>query len=232
MKISIIVPVYNESEILEKNVTAIINSVEKWSDYEIIIAEDGSIDGTDKIAMQLTEQNPRIRHQHSSKRLGKGLALKYTVKQSKGDVLVFMDIDLATSLEHLLQFINAIEMGYDMVIASRNMPGSYVERPVLRAVASLTYNFLVRILFRDGIKDHQTGFKAFRRSFVDRLVNRVNNNNFLFDTELIIKARQMGGRIIEIPVRWNEHHERTSSFRLVHDGIRMGIDLLRLRLNS
>jgi hypothetical protein len=229
--VSILIPAYNEASRLRQNIRFIEDYVRQIvGSYEIIIAEDGSMDGTDKIAKEITHRTQRILHSHSDCRLGKGAALKRALKASRCEIVVFMDADLATSLDHLPELLELIKRGYDGAIGSRYIERSCVKRPLLKLIASRTYNLLVRVLFRDGIQDHQCGFKAFSRQALDPLVADVESNDFFFDTELILKAKRKGFSIGEVPVTWREPEGRNPQFRLFGDGVRMGLELLKMRM--
>ena len=230
LKLSLIIPAFNEAPSLRRSIDFIEEAVKQITrSYEIIIAEDGSMDGTDRIAADMARENSRIIHSHADERLGKGQALKRALEASAGEIIVFMDADLATSLGHLWKLVLLIEREYDGAIGSRYTNGSITSRTVLRTLTSKTYNSLVRLLFRDGIHDHQCGFKAFRRKALESLLKDVESDSFIFDTELIIKARRKGFLIVEVPVTWTEPYGRKSKFKLLRDGPEMGLKLLRLR---
>jgi glycosyltransferase involved in cell wall biosynthesis len=198
-------PVYNESLILERNVAQVDQVVRALtSSYEIVIVEDGSTDGSDTIASSLSQKNSRIIHLHSDTRLGKGGALKNAFKKCRGDDVLFMDIDLATNLKHIEEFVKLIGEGNDAVVGSRARRGAKVRRPLVRRIASHGYNVLVNILFYDRIYDHQCGFKAFRRSVLASVMDEVDDNGFFFDTELMVRIQRKGYRIIECPIEWLE----------------------------
>jgi len=229
-RISLIIPAYNEAPYLRQSIEFIEEAVKPITgSYQIIIAEDGSMDGTDKIAADMTRKNSRIIHSHADGRLGKGQALKRALKASGGEIIVLMDADLATSLSHLSKIILLIERKYDGAIGSRYSKGSTVSRTVLRMLTSRAYNLLVRLLFGSEIRDHQCGFKAFRRKAFEYLLKDVESNGFIFDTELIIKARKKGFSIAELPVSWKEPYGRRSKFNMLTDSLNMGFKLLKLR---
>jgi len=231
VKVSVIIPAYNEAYHFKQNVTLIEEAVKQtMGSYEIIIAENGSTDGTNIIAEELAEEDPHILHLHSDKRLGKGCALKRALKASRGEVIVFIDADLAACLDHLPVIMEPIKEGYDGAIGSRNVKGARVKRPLSRAIASIAYNTLVRLLFRGGIRDHQCGFKAFRRQALESLIEDVESDGFFFDTELIVKAKRKGLLIAEVPITWREPGNRRSKVRLFRDGVKMGLELLKLRM--
>lgn len=226
-----VIPAFNEVRIIRKNARMVIDAMRKRGyDFELIVAEDGSTDGTDVAARQLAREIPELRHLHFERRLGKGLALKRALLDGRGDILMFMDADLATSLQHLPELVDAVLGGSDVVIGSRYIKGSKLKMPTNRFVVAQIYNYLIRLLFQDGIRDHQCGFKAFRRDALMDILEEVEDNWFFFDTELLIRAKKMGYKVSELPVDWREPRERISTFRLFRDGLRMGGKLFWLRI--
>ena len=202
------------------------------SSYEIIVSEDGSTDDTNLIVMRLSKTNPCVSLLHSPVRLGKGKAIKRAMRVAKGEIVVFMDVDLATSLECLPQFVQLVKSRQGMVIGSRHVEGSRVKRPVSRTFFSLAYNLLVRALFLDGIRDHQCGFKAMDREIVRVLTNKVESEGFFFDTELILRCKMLGFPLMELGVEWTEpKKKKESTVRLLHDASKIGTDLLKFKLN-
>jgi glycosyltransferase involved in cell wall biosynthesis len=229
MYTSIIIPVYNEADILEKNIHKIIKKVERITkSYEIIIAEDGSTDGSDRIAKKLSKINSHIIHSHSDERLGRGLALKRAFKISRGKILVYMDVDLSTNLKHLPELIQKIENGYDFVTGSRLIKGSITKRSIKRKIISRIYNWFCRILFNIKINDLQCGFKAFKRKSLIKILDDVENRHWFFDTEIFVKGSKARLKIGEFPIEWVQKSRR-SKVNLLNDIISMGICILKLR---
>ncbi len=151
-EVAIILPAYNEAKRLEKTVERVTGEMNGTGiTYEIIIAEDGAKDGTDTIAAQLAQQNPAIRHIHSTERSGRGRALNRSFAATDADIVIYCDVDLATDTKHLRQLIDAIRGGYDVATGSRLMKDSDVERPFNREFASRGYNSLVRL--RPSLED-------------------------------------------------------------------------------
>ena len=205
MKVSVVLPAYNEAERIELAVEEVRKELSKYyaeDEFEIIIAEDGSSDGTDRIAAELAERYENVRHIHSDSRLGKGKAISQAFKASKAEILVFMDVDLSTDLEHLRELIQAVEDGSDFVTGSRLMQQSKTERPLKRDFASKAYNFLVRLFLGSKLRDHQCGFKAFRREALFEVMEKAKDTHWFWDTEVLVLAQRMGYRVREIPVRW------------------------------
>ncbi|MHC1584648.1 MAG: dolichyl-phosphate beta-glucosyltransferase [Candidatus Syntropharchaeia archaeon] len=227
MRVSVVVPVYNEVERLERCIERLKPELERISpDYEIIIAEDGSTDGTKELAEKLSKENKNVIHLHSDERLGRGRALNRAFKMSSGDILVYMDADLATDLRHLETLIGCIRDGAHFATGSRMLKGSDTERPMKREIASRIYNFLVRFLFRIHIRDMQCGFKAFERKALFDILDEIEDNHWFWDTECLIRADRKGYRVVEFPVRWR--HEGGTKVEMSKDAREMGKKLIKL----
>lgn len=198
------------------------------SSAEVIIAEDGSSDGTYDIAVKLAKWSADIRLLHSEKRCGKGLALKRAIKAANGDVICFMDADQSTDMSYLPTLIDAVRVeGYDIAIASRLVPASNTERSKKRSIASKAYNMMVRLILRSQVYDHQCGFKAFKRSSILPILDRIKDERWFWDTEMLVRAQLAGYKIKEIPVKWDEAD--SSRFNLIKDGFDMGTKIIKLR---
>lgn len=224
--LSIVLPVYNESQILERNVLLLESRLEEVTkEFEIIIVEDGSTDGSDVIARRLSLREPRIIHLHSETRLGKGRALKNALMSCEGDYTLFMDVDLETDLKHIAQFLALLMKGHAAVVGSRLKRGTRVTRPISRQLSSCAYNLLVNLVLGDRISDHQCGFKAFRRSALDAILNDVNDSGFFFDTEIIVRLLRAGFSVLDVPVHWTERR-----ISVVHESpMRLVVKMLALR---
>jgi len=227
MKVSIILPAYNEAKRIEKAVKVVKEYLKRSNyDYEIIIAEDGSTDGTDKIAERLAKSNSRIIHLHSNERLGRGKALTNAIRQAKGDIVAYLDVDLSTDMKHLKELIDAIARGYDVATGSRLMRGSKTERPFKRDLASRIYNLLVRLMLGSKLRDHQCGFKAFRKSSILPLLDKIKDNYWFWDTELLVLAQKFDLKVKEIPVKWKQSED--TKVRFAKDVSYMFSQILRM----
>ncbi len=205
-KVSIVLPAYNEAKNIEKAVKAVIETMEKTNyDYEVIIAEDGSTDGTDRIASKLADGR-RVIHLHSDRRLGRGKALNRAFTFAKGEVVAFLDVDLSTDMSHLPELIDSA-LRHGIAIGTRLSKDSVTERPLKRDLPSRVYNFLVRLLLKSKVSDHQCGFKAFRKDVILSIIPEVKDNHWFWDTEVLVIAQRKGYRIVEIPVRWRQGEE-------------------------
>uniref|UniRef100_A0A7C3UB83 Glycosyltransferase family 2 protein n=1 Tax=Geoglobus ahangari TaxID=113653 RepID=A0A7C3UB83_9EURY len=225
--ISVILPAYNEAKRLKDSVEKIVEYLkENVSEFEIIIAEDGSRDGTDKIAKELAERYKFIRHLHSKERLGRGKALNNAIRNAKYEFVLYMDVDLSTDLKHIGDVLKALNDGYDIAIGSRLLSESDAARPLYRDIPSRIYNFLVRFLLGSKIRDHQCGFKAFRKSRIIKLLDKIKDNHWFWDTEILVLAQRKGLKIAEIPVKWR--HSGKSKVNLTKDSIYMFKNIIRM----
>ena len=226
-KVSVIIPVYNEVHCLEHAVTQIDKEMRRITkNYEIIIAEDGSKDGTKELAEKLS--GDKVIHVHSDERLGRGRGLMKAFKNCSGDIIVYMDVDLATDLVHLSELIDSIDNGADFATGSRMMKDSVCKRPLKREFASRCYNFLVWLLFKIPINDMQCGFKAFKKEALFKVMFEVEDNHWFWDTELLIRAHKKGFKIVEFPVHWEENSELGTKVNVSDDAKNMGGKLFKL----
>jgi glycosyltransferase involved in cell wall biosynthesis len=229
MIISIILPVYNEGNILRDNIKDLKRILSKYlDDYEIIISEDGSTDNTLEIAKSLEDE--RLFVLDGRARAGKGAAIMKAASQAKGNMIVFMDADLASNPVHVNDVVKHLAQGTDIVIGSRYLKESKAERNVVRYVASKGFNFLVRLFLGSQLSDHQCGFKAFRKDAVLPIIGQVKDRGWFWDTEFLVRAQRRKLDITEIPIEWRE--EPDSKFNLVSDSLKMGLCLIRFTLRG
>jgi glycosyltransferase involved in cell wall biosynthesis len=221
IEVTVVFPAYNEADVLDDNIKKVMQTLDSFTDsYEIIIAEDGSTDGTNKLATNLAKKNFHVKHIHGKKRLGRGTALKNSFKKSLGETLVYMDLDLSTDLSHLKDLIAAINKeGFDLATGSRFLSESKVNRSGTRNLASGSYNLIVRKLLGSKIKDHQCGFKSFKRDPLLLLLDEVEATHWFWDTEILVRANRRGYKIKEIPVLWKSGKE--TKVRLFKDSVTM-----------
>jgi hypothetical protein len=227
LEVSVVLPAYNEAGRIKYAVERTIETLKEITQsYEVIIAEDGSTDGTDRIASRLSGRYPFVRHFHSDTRLGRGRALTNAFRSARGEILVYMDVDLGTDISYLKDLVESIREGYDMATGSRMLPGSRAERTPLRELTSRGYNFMVRALLGSEVMDHQCGFKSFRKSSLLSLLDEVSSSHWFWDTEVLVRGFRRGLRIKEFPIEWR--HRGESKVDLIKDSFAMGIQLLKL----
>jgi hypothetical protein len=198
--------------------------------YEILVCDDCSNDGTHEILASVAERNANVRPLYFRRRIGKGGTIKAALARAKGEIIVIMDADLATDLRHVTELIGTVESNRALVIGERAVHDK-LSQGCTRTILSLGYNSLVRLLFRTGVVDHQCGFKGLRSADARVLFEQVMDNGFLFDTELILRAKKFGLPIKRIPVKWKERRPgRKLQLRPLTTTLNMGIGLIALTL--
>jgi glycosyltransferase involved in cell wall biosynthesis len=226
--VSVVFPAYNEVGCLDAAVEKTTQALNQFThSYEIIIAEDGSTDGTAEHAEELAQKIPYVKHIHGEQRLGRGTALNNAFRQSSGKVMVYMDLDLATDLKFLRPLVEAISVeGYEFSTGSRMMSDSKVERTLRRSISSKSYNFLVRQMLGSKLRDHQCGFKGFKREPTLKLIEEVRANHWFWDTEILVRAARKGCKIKEIAVEWKSGGR--TKVNLFEDSYNMGKQVFKL----
>jgi len=225
--ISLVIPAYNEERRLPETLPQVLRFFEAQDvPWEVIIADDGSTDRTAAIIEVYCRKQPRLR----LLRLvhgGKGHAVRSGMLAAQGRYCFLSDADLSVPITDLPRFLPALETA-EVAIASREAQGAVrYDEPIYRHLMGRIYNLLVRLLLLPGVQDTQCGFKGFRRETVPSLFARQGMEGWGFDVELLYLARQLGYRIIEVPVHWTYgQHSRIHPLR---DSWRMGWDLLRVR---
>jgi len=202
--VDIVIPVYNEAKVLAASVTTLRDYLRDHFPFtwRITIADNASTDGTWQIAARLALTLDGVRAIHLDQK-GRGRALRRAWTGNDAAIVAYMDVDLSTGLDALLPLIAPLVSGHsDVAIGSRLASGASVARGPRREFISRTYNSLLRAVFGNGFKDAQCGFKAVRREVADRLVPLVRDNEWFFDTELLLLAERNGLRVHEVPVTW------------------------------
>lgn len=232
IELSLFIPVYNEEKIIEKNLSKIFKKLNELNfDYEVIVSDDGSVDSTERIVKKLEKKYKNLRVYRSEKNLGRGEILSVSFKMANGKYIGFMDIDLATNLNHIQDLIENLKNA-DVVTGSRWLNKSLVKRGFFRRMISFFYNkFLLRILFNSKVKDHQCGFKGFKKDVALKLVEEcgiVKDRRWAWDTEMLIRAQRHGYAIKEFPVEWDAGNR--STFKILRDIAIVWTYLFKLRL--
>ncbi len=227
---SLVLPAYNEAAALPRAVEAAIKALDGIP-FEVIIAEDGSRDGTDKVAEGLAEKHPGIvRHLHSAQKLGRGRALKQAFSIAKGKYVGYMDVDLATNPAHLKELVKALDEGFDVVTGSRYAEGNKSSRSAKRLFLSKGFNGVVRTILGSRVEDHQCGFKGFRREAALKLCALARENHWFWDTEVLVLAQRLGMKVKEIPVEWKEG--KVTKVNIKRDVLGMGAAAVKMRLRK
>ena len=202
--VEIVVPVYNEAEQLAASITALRTYLDVSFPLvaTVTIADNASTDDTWQIAGQLADHLPGVSALHLDRK-GRGRALRAAWTSSTATVVAYMDVDLATGLDALLPLVAPLLSGHsDLAIGTRLAPGAHVVRGARREFISRGYNLLLRSTLRSACSDAQCGFKAMRREAAVELLPLVEDDEWFFDTEVLVTAQRLGLRIHEVPVDW------------------------------
>ncbi len=234
-KISVVLPCFNEEKDIRKNIKKVDDYLKKrFEVYEIIVVNDGSRDDTAKEILAL-QREIGLKFINNSKNRGKGAAVKDGILSSaeENELVMFLDADLGIPIKELEKFVAEIKKGYDLVIASRFVPGLKIIRPVQthRRIMEKVFR-LIRIIITGNwkVKDTQCGFKVFRRKAAIKIFSKLTIERFAFDAEVIFIADKYGYKIKEIPIHLQNMPSR--SLRLFYDSVNMILDLLRIRVNG
>ena len=200
------VPVFNEQGTLEVSVRQLHGFLHDNLPFswQVVIADNASTDRTLEIARRLADELDHVAVIHLSER-GRGRALRAAWGASDAHVLCYMDVDLSTDLRALLPLIAPVISGHsDLAIGTRLGRGARVTRSPKRELISRAYNLLLHVALGARFSDAQCGFKAIRAEVAERLVPRVRDQEWFFDTELLVLAQRERLRIHEVPVDWIE----------------------------
>ena len=204
--VDIVVPVHNEEVDLEPSVRRLDSFLAATFPYSycITIADNASDDSTWSVARELAAELPRVRAMHLDQK-GRGRALKAAWSASSAPILAYMDVDLSTDLRALLPLVAPLISGHsDIAIGSRLAGSSRVMRGPRREFISRSYNLILKGALAASFSDAQCGFKAIRASVADSVLPLVQDDNWFFDTELLVIAQRAGLRIHEMPVDWTD----------------------------
>ncbi len=202
--IEIVVPVYNEAAGLEQSIRRLHRFLSDGFPFswQIVIADNASVDATPEIARSLALRLRGVRYLRLERK-GRGRALRAAWSASPARVVAYMDVDLSTDLRGLLPLVAPLMSGHsDLAIGTRLAHSSRVVRGPKREFISRGYNRLLHTVLRARFSDAQCGFKAARRDALDGLLGDVRDEGWFFDTELLVLAQRRGLRIHEVPVDW------------------------------
>lgn len=229
-QLDIVIPVYNEAHVLAGSVDRLRAYLQETAfpyTWRIVIADNASTDATLAAAHELAQRFDDVAALHIPQK-GRGRALRKAWLESDADAMCYMDVDLSTDLAALLPLAKAVlEEGYDVASGSRMARGSQITRSLRREITSRGFIFLIKLVFLSKLSDTQCGFKAIGRQAAQELVPRIENEEWFFDTELLLLAEKGGYRIKDVPVRWVEDPDtRVSVPKTVAEDLR---GLLRMR---
>jgi dolichyl-phosphate beta-glucosyltransferase len=229
--LSIVIPAYNE----EQRLSATLGRVTEFAgkkDYgvEVIVVDNGSTDGTARIAEDFVSRYPFVRYLHEGRR-GKGAAVRKGMLAGRGDYLLMSDADLAVPIGETDRLLSVIRQGADIAIGSREVEGAkrYGE-PFSRHLMGRVFNLIVQSVLLPGMRDSQCGFKCFSRAVVPDLFAAGVIDGWGFDAEILYIAKLRGYRVMEVPVPW--YYGEESKVNPLLDSWHMFREVFKVRHNG
>jgi len=228
MKLTVIIPCYNESKDIAQNSQKVLNKLSSLNiDFELLLVNDGSKDKTKDI-IELISGVKALSYEPNR---GKGGAVKYGIENATGDYCLFMDADLSTDLSAIDTLLPLLDE-YDFLIGSRHHKDSKipVKQPLKRRFIGRCCRFLVNLILGFRYADTQCGFKCIRTSFAKEMINKQIINGFAFDVEYLYIAKINNASVKEIPIIWRD--DRGSTVSPIKSSIRFFNDLRIIRMNK
>ena len=228
--LSIVVPAFNEEDRLEPTLRSYLGYCRATArSVELIVVDDGSVDGTSHRVEQLAGEFPELRLIRLAENRGKGFAVRSGVVNARGRRVLFADADGATPINEIERLEAALHDRNDVAIGSRAIAARdvRVNAKLYRRIIGRVFHGMVETLTVRGIRDTQCGFKLFRGPVAHDLFSRMRMRGFSFDVELLMMAQRRGYRIAEVPVNWT--HQPGSKVNLALDSMLMMRDLFIIR---
>lgn len=229
--LSIVIPAYNEAARIGKALEEVRKYVaSRPFASELLLVDDGSSDSTPDLFRQFQTLWPETHIFRNEVNRGKGFSVRRGMLAAQGDFILFTDADLSAPIEEAEKLLRALESsGGDAAVGSRALDRKLigVHQPWPREFAGRCFNFLVRVLTGLSIHDTQCGFKLFRRATTRKAFELQRVERFGFDPEVLFLVARLGGKIVEVPVRWNDNP--ATKIRFLRDSTRMLVDLVALR---
>jgi len=229
MKLSIVVPAFNETQRIVPTLDAILAYMaNRQADFEVLVVDDGSEDGTAQLVSERFAGEPHLRVLAYAPNRGKGHAVRFGLRHAVGDWVLFSDADLSTPIAAVEAMLATGAAGADIVIGSRALGGAEIRerQPFYREAGGKLFNLLVRIMILPDLHDTQCGFKLIRSAAIATVLPQLEVDGFAFDVELLALARATGAQIVEVPVVWTNS---PSSRVRMSAAARAYFDLLRIR---
>lgn len=231
--LSVVIPSYKEGERIGRNLLEIDKFLKgKSFTYEIVVVVDGSPDNTAEVAQNYSLQVAHLRVIDNTENHGKGYVVRQGLLEARGKYRLFLDADGSTSITHLETFLPQFEEGFDVVIGSRDIEGSFIQvhQQRWREVFGDMGNWAIRIVL--GLwsyPDTQCGFKILSGEAAEAVAKRMVVDRFGFDYELLILAIKLGYKVKQMPVRWMNEEGSTVSLLGPNGYVQVFIDLFKTK---
>jgi dolichyl-phosphate beta-glucosyltransferase len=228
--ITLILPAYNEAARIAGTISEAVRFFQtRQSSYQIIVAADGN-DGTREIAREIAANHPAISVIGENERRGKGRGIREAVGIARGRIVGFADADNKVPIEEYEKIEPLLAQGIPVVIGSRALASSRIERrqPWYRQIGSKGFGvFMHATVGLQQVHDTQCGFKFFHRSVIQELFRLQQIDGYMFDVEILAIAARLGYEIGQVPIRWRD--DADSRLNLIAGNIRNVIDIFRIR---
>lgn len=231
--LSIVIPCYNEQDRMPATVDAIKRYMAaRGLEYELILADDGSTDGTPAAIAKAMADAPQVKTVRLPHNRGKGRALAEGVAVTRGDRVLVTDADLSTPIEELPKLEAPLDAGAGVAIASRAIKGRQIviHQPIYRVAMGKVFNVIVQVLLLPGLWDTQCGFKLFRGDLARSVFAQLETDGFGYDPEALYLAKRRGERIVEVGVVWR--HSAPTKVVAMRHSLDMFRDVVRTRLRK
>lgn len=227
LKLSVVIPAHNEVDSIADTVLATARELDQAGiDYEIIVVDDASGDGTGDVVRRIGEQNVNVSCVRSPLPPGFGHAVRAGLDVYTGDAVAIMMGDLSDSPKDLILYYRVLELGYDCAFGTRFGNGGQTRNyPRLKLVLNRIANVGIRVLFQHGYNDTTNAFKAYRRHVIDQ-IKPLLSNHFNLTVELPLKAIVRGYDFAVVPVTWTNRQHGESKLRLQEMGSRYAFIIL------
>jgi dolichol-phosphate mannosyltransferase len=221
MKLSVVIPARNEVDGIATTLKSVVQVLEREGiEYEILVVDDSSTDGTAAAVAEIAEDNERIYSLRSHYSKGFGLAVRAGLERFAGDAVAIMMADGSDDPEDLVRYYHLLEDGYDCAFGSRFVHGAEVTGyPRFKLVLNRIVNWAIRVLFQHGYNDTTNAFKAYRREVIET-VEPLLSNHFNLTVEIPLKAIVRGHSYGIVPVAWRGRVSGRSKLALQEMGSR------------
>ena len=235
MKVSVCIPMYNESKICSDTAVTLWKAMDSlrrehgW-DFEVIFSDDGSKDDCGDIVRRTAEEKKLdgVRVVGYAVNKGKGGAVREAVLASTGDIVLYTDCDLAYGTDVIGDAVLRFTEKTDILVGSRRLhKDGYEGYTFIRKLASEIYIMVLTVMMGFRLSDSQCGFKAFRGDVARRIFSYCETNGFAFDQEVLLIAKKLKLTIEEMPVKIINH--RASTVHVFRDTFRMLRDLVKIK---
>ncbi|MBD3261235.1 MAG: glycosyltransferase [Candidatus Altiarchaeales archaeon] len=215
--VSVFIPAYNEQQILKTNTLKLISYLRGLGrPFEAVIVDDASTDATRDISLELADDIREIKYIRCDVGPTYRGNLYQILPEAEYEIIAYLDADLSTPLRFLNPLITFLDGGYDIVVGSRHLSESRIERGVKRRMASDLFKHFMRLYFGSEIRDHECGFKAFKKEKLLPLLKEMEYDGVLprkmfYDAELLLRAQIKDYLIKEMPISWRESEKSAVS---------------------